>query len=136
MDGFRIPVEHHRALARYYEKVLECTFVLSGEQCDASEVFHREGFLPLIVEVASTRSQRAFNQPIKAVIVAHESALLGKSVVLPDDADQPILLLLVRAAELVFKPVRGQTIELYPIFEYCWMAPDKRARAAWQPSDI
>ncbi|WP_172876687.1 hypothetical protein [Burkholderia gladioli] len=90
----------------------------------------------MIVEVASTRSQRVFNQPIKAEIVAHESALLGKSVVLPDDADQPILLLLVRAAELVFKPVRGQTIELYPIFEYCWMAPDKRARAAWQPSDI
>ncbi|SEI14766.1 hypothetical protein [Paraburkholderia hospita] len=133
MDGLRIPVEHHRALARYYETVLECTFELSGERCAASEVFHREGFLPLIVEVASSRSQHAFNQPIRAEIVSHESALLGKSVILPEDTDQPVLLLLVRAAELVFKPMRGKTIELYPIFEYCWMAPDKRARAAWQP---
>lgn len=136
MDGVRIPVEHHLALACYYEKVLECTFELGGERCEASEVFHREGFLALIVEVASNLSLRTFNQPLKAEIVAHESALLGKSVVLPDEGEQPILLLLVRAAELVFRPVRGQTIELYPIFEYCWMAPDKRARAAWQPTDI
>ncbi|PCE30043.1 hypothetical protein [Burkholderia ubonensis] len=131
-----MPVEHHLALARYYDTVLECTFELGGERCEASEVFHREGFLPLIVEVASSRSMRTFNQPLKAEIVAHESALLGKSVVLPDEGEQRALLLLMHAAELVFKPVRGKTIELYPIFEYCWMAPEKRARAAWQPTDI
>jgi hypothetical protein len=136
MNGFRIPVQQHTALARYYETVLECSFSLDGEHVEASEVFNGNGFLPLIVEVASRTSQKTFNQPIRAEIVAYESALLGKAVVLPEDTDQPLLLLLVRAAELVFKPTHGQTIELYPIFDYCWTPPEKRSGAAWQPTDI
>lgn len=136
MDELRIPVEHHRALARYFERVLGCSFELSGERFEASEVFHRNAFLPLIVEVASLRSQKAFNQPIKAEISEHETALLGRTVMLAEDNDQPVLLLLVRAAELVLKPVQGQTIELYPIFEYCWQPPEKRARAAWQMTEF
>ena len=136
MEGIRIPVEHHRALAVYYERVMECSFALNGEEFDVSEVFHRSAFLPLIVEVASRRCQEAFSHPINAAISPHESALFGKTVALPDDTDQPILLLLIRAAELLFKPSRGARVELYPIFEYFWTPPEQRARVSWQPTDL
>ena len=136
MDGFRIPVQHHQALACYFEHSLECSFALSGESCTASDVFHCNGFLPLIVEVASRRSVIAFNEPIAATIAPYQAGLLGKTVTLPEGSDKVVLPLLLRAAELLFKPSRGETIELYPIFEYFWTPADKRDNTAWQPTDL
>jgi hypothetical protein len=136
MDDFRIPVQHHQALARYFEHSLECSFALSGESCTASDVFHFNGFLPLIVEVASLRSVLAFNEPISATITQYEHGMLGKTVALSNAPDKIVLPLLVRAAELLFKPTRGKTIELYPIFEYFWTPADQREHAAWQPQDL
>lgn len=136
MDAFRIPVEHHRALALYYEKVLECTFVLNGTECGHNEVFHRSGFLPMIVEFANRLSMKAFNQPILAELVDSQHSLLGKSVVLPDDFKQPVVFLLMRAAEVLFRPQKGAVIELYPMFEYFRLPEEKRRRASWQPDAL
>src|SRR5260363_80265 len=118
MSRFRIPVELHRALGDYFERVWNCSFALQGGPCAASEIFHRNGFLPFIVELASRKSQRIFNRPIDAQIRPHENALLGKTVVFPEKAELPVVLLLVWAAEQMFKPAPAQTIELYPIYAY------------------
>lgn len=82
------------------------------------------------------RSVIAFNEPIAATIAPYQAGLLGKTVTLPEESDKVVLPLLVRAAELLFKPTRGETIELYPIFEYFWTPTDKRENAAWQPTDL
>src|SRR5260364_111665 len=95
MSRFRIPVELHRALGDYFERVWNCSFALQGEPCAASEIFHRNGFLPFIVELAGRKSQRIFNRPIDAQIRPHENALLGKTVVFPEKAELPVVLLLV-----------------------------------------
>jgi len=136
LDQFRIPVEHHRALALYYEKVLECSFSLNGAMCEHTEVFHRSGFLPLVVEYANRLSVKSFNQSIGAEMVDAPNSLLGKAVVLPDDFRQPVVFLLMRAAEILFKPVQGAVIELYPMFEYFRLPEEKRSRAAWQPDAV
>ncbi len=136
MSRFRIPVELHRALSDYFERVWNCSFALQGEPCAASEIFHRNGFLPLIVTLASCKSQQVFNRPIDAEIRPHENALLGKTVVLPEKVELPIVLLLVWASEQMFKPLPAQTIELYPIYEYHWTPPSMRAQGAWRLPDV
>ncbi|MGN5477637.1 hypothetical protein ACTMU2_14110 [Cupriavidus basilensis] len=60
MDAFRIPVEHPRALAVYYERALGCSFVLNGQEFGHDEVFHHGGFLPMVADVASVLSERIF----------------------------------------------------------------------------
>src|SRR5260364_1612 len=132
MSRVRIPVELHRALGDYFERVWNCSFALQGEPCAASEIFHRNGFLPFIVELASRKSQRIFNRPIDAQIRPHENALLGKTVVFPEKAELPVVLLLVWAAEQMFKPAPAQTIELYPIYAYHWTPTSMRTQGAWR----
>jgi len=134
MDFFRIPVEHHRALAAYYEKMLDCSFLLNGVEVGHGEVFHHSGFLPLIVEQASKLSEHVFSQPLVATFVKTEHSLLGQRVELAEDSPQPVLLLLSRAADLLFSPEKGKTIELYPMFAYSMLTPDQRTRSEWQPT--
>jgi len=134
MDAFRIPVEHHRALAAYYERLLDCSFVLNGVEVGHGEVFHHSGFLPLIAELASRLSEHVFSQPLPATFVQTEHSLLGQRVEIADDAAQPVLLLLSRAADLLFEPTKGKTIELYPMFAYSILTPDQRSRSEWQPA--
>src|SRR5260363_405373 len=98
--------------------------------------FHRNGFLPFIVELASRKSQRIFNRPIDAQIRPHENALLGKTVVLPEKTELPVVLLLVWAAEQMFKPVPAQAIELYPIYAYHWTPTSMRTQGAWRLPDV
>lgn len=135
-EELRIPVEPHRALARYYDTALDCTFELGGQQCEAGEVFHKDMFLPLIVEVASEYRKRAFGRDLAAEIVAYDKGLLGKTVHFPLNDDWTALMLLVRASELVFRPEPGRVIDLHPIFEYCWLPPEHRARASWRPTFV
>src|SRR5260364_291760 len=99
MSRFRIPVELHRALGDYFERVWNCSFALQGEPCAASEIFHRNGFLPFIAELA-------------------------------------VVLLLVWAAEQMFKPAPAQTIELYPIYAYHWTPTSMRTQGAWRLPDV
>jgi hypothetical protein len=134
MDVFRIPVEHHRALAAYYERMLDCSFVLNGVEVGHGEVFHHSGFLPLVVEQASQLSEHVFSQPLPATFVQTEHSLLGQRVEIAEDAPQPVLLLLSRAADLLFSPEKGKTIELYPMFAYSMLPRDQRARSEWQPA--
>ncbi|QBY56031.1 hypothetical protein [Cupriavidus oxalaticus] len=136
MDAFRIPVEHPRALAVYYERALGCSFVLNGQDFGHDEVFHHGGFLPMVVDVASVLSARIFGAPLRARYSASEQSLLGRRVELEDENAQPVILLLSRASELIFSPERGKTVELYPMFEYAWLPPEQRRRATWQPSVI
>jgi hypothetical protein len=136
MDGFRIPVEPHRALAAYYEKVLECSFVLNGADFGHGEVFHHSGFLPMVVEFASRLSVRVFGQELPAQFASASQSLLGRKVELAEAATQPVILLLARAADLIFQPEKGKTIELYPMFEYSWLPVEQRKRAAWQPAGL
>src|SRR5260363_237762 len=130
MSRVRIPVELHRALGDYFERVWNCSFALQGEPCAASEIFHRNGFLPFIVELASRKSQRIFNRPIDAQLRPHENALLGKIVALPEKTELPVVLLLVWAAEQMFKPVPAQAIERYPIYAYHWTPTSMRTQGA------
>lgn len=134
MDAFRIPVEHHRALAAYYERMLECSFVLNGTEVGHGEVFHHSGFLPMIVEQANRLSEHVFSQTLPATFVQTEHSLLGQRVEIAEDAAQPVLLLLSRAADLIFEPSKGKTIELYPMFAYCMLPLDQRSRSDWQPA--
>lgn len=136
MDAFRIPVEHPRALAVYYERALGCSFVLNGQEFGHDEVFHHGGFLPMVVDVASVLSERIFGAPLKARYSASDQSLLGRRVDLEDEGTQPVILLLSRAAELIFTPEQGKTVELYPMFEYAWLPPEQRRRASWQPAVI
>src|SRR5260364_85000 len=120
MSRVRIPVELHRALGDYFERVWNCSFALQGEPCAASEIFHRNGFLPFIVELASRKSQRNFNRSIDAKIRPHENTLLCKTVVFPSKAELPVVLRLVWAAEQMFRLEPAQTSEACPIYAYHW----------------
>lgn len=131
MYGLRIPVEHHRALAAYFDVVLKCTFVLDGEECAADEVFHPSGFLPLVAEVASRASLATFSRTIGIEILQAEDGLLGRRVVLPEAVDQALILKLLWGAEIVFRPTEGKTIELLPLYEYCWLPEQSRKPAPW-----
>lgn len=127
-----IPVDHHRALALYYEKYMECRFFLNGEPCDTNEVFHHAGFLPVIVEEASRLSMMAFNQKIDLQLIDRPDALLGKEVVLEDDIRQPVVFMLVRAADVIFGAAKGGDIELLPIFSYYRKPTSQRGLAPWR----
>src|SRR5260364_36834 len=87
MSRVRIPVELHRALGDYFERVWNCSFALQGEPCAASEIFHRNGFLPFIVELASRKSQRIFNRPIDAQTRACANHRAVSDLCLSLDAD-------------------------------------------------
>jgi hypothetical protein len=136
MNSLRIPVEHHTALAVYFDVILKCRFVLDGEECAPNEVFHAAGFLPLVADVASRASQQTFSQAIGIEIVNDESALLGKRVVLPEAVDQALLLKLLWGAEIVFRPTEGKAIDLLPIYEYCWSPERGRKPAPWLPAHL
>lgn len=131
MNGFKASVELQQVFTRYYENILMCSFTFNGEDCAASQVFHQHGFLPLIVEIANDKSQQLFSESIQAEITPHSDALLGRAVTLTQ-VSASMLLLLIRAAELIFKPTPGKTIELYPVFEYGAMPLEQRSRSVWQ----
>src|SRR5260363_190226 len=99
MSRVRIPVELHRALGDYFERVWNCSFALQGEPCAACEIIHRNSFLPFIVELAHRKCQRIYHRPIDAQTRPHENASLGKTVGFPEKAELPVVLLPVSAAE-------------------------------------
>jgi hypothetical protein len=132
MNSFRIPVEHHTALAAYFDQVLRCRFVLDGEECAASEVFHLAGFLPMVAEIASRASAQTFGHAIGAEIVSDDAGVLGKRVILRSDADHALLLVkLIWGAEVLFQPEPGKSIELLPIYEFCWLPEKDRKPLPW-----
>jgi len=109
-----------RILARYFDRVLNCRFVLDGETLSPSEVFNETGFLPLVADAADKLSREVFDGGISIEIQRDDAGLIGRRLILPAEIDQLLLNKLRRGAEIVFGEEPNREIDLTSIYQYCW----------------